>query len=889
MKSIVLVDGSFYLYRAFHALPPLATKDGRPVGAVRGVITMLNKLIAEFPTERFIVVFDAKGPSFRSSLYPAYKKNRPEMPSDLAEQIQPLYRIIKALGFPLVSILGVEADDVIGTLAKFAESEGDQVVISTGDKDLAQLVSEKVSLINTMTNKWSDPLAVRERFGVYPKQIAEWLALTGDTVDNIPGIPKCGPKTASKWLNDYGSLEAIIAAAANIRGKVGESLRENLGQLPVSLQLTTIRCDVDLPLDTFSLKRSNPDVEVLQEIYTELEMSVFLRDLDVRYIKSSSTLIQNYEIILDINQLDRWIHDCEMAKVFALDTETTNIVARRADLVGISLAISDGLACYIPIAHKGQDQIQREFVIKKIQQLLSNKSLKMVCHNLKYDLTVIERAGLIVECSLEDTMLMSYVIDASSHRHDLDSLALSFLKHKTVSFEEICGKGAKQISFDSTLIVDAGHYAAEDADITLRLFNIFSKKMKSDTKLLNIYKKIEIPIVHVLRGMENYGAIIDAKILAGQSVALKERLLKLQAEAFKLAGAEFNLASPKQLQEILFQKLNLPIIKKTPKGAPSTSEEVLNELAVSYELPKIIIEYRSLAKLKGTYTDRLPKQVDLVDNRVHTSFHQAVTTTGRLSSSDPNLQNIPMRSEEGRKIRRAFIAPDGWLIVAADYSQIELRIMAHLSGDSRLVEAFSNNQDIHKATAAEIFSVGLNEVSFEQRRQAKAVNFGLIYGMSAFGLSRQLGIGRGQAVKIMDKYFNQYPEVQNYMQKTRDLAHQNGFVETVFGRRLFLPEINSRQPSIRQAAERAAINAPMQGTAADIIKIAMLKINEWQPDRRNECRMILQVHDELVFEVVSGMLSEMTCLIKNSMEQAANLEVPLVVEIGSGLDWFSAH
>ncbi|MDB2425883.1 DNA polymerase I, partial [Litoricolaceae bacterium] len=807
---LVLVDGSSYLYRAFHALPPLTTSTGQPVGAIRGVISMLNKLADSTGAERMVVVFDASGKTFRDDMYAEYKANREKMPDELREQIEPLHSIIRALGFPLLAVPGVEADDVIGTLAKQAEAAGEEVLISTGDKDLAQLVTDQVTLVNTMSDSTLTPIGVEEKFGVPPERMIDFLALTGDSVDNVPGIPKCGPKTAAKWLNAYGSLDGVVESAESIGGKIGETFREHMHVLPLSKALVTIKTDCELPVGLEQLARSAPDLEQLTALYTNLELNQFLKRIQQSPVVNETSLATpeaietSYELVTTPERLTFWMDQCRQAKIFALDTETTSLVARHAKLVGVSLSCMAGQACYIPVGHVEGKQLDMTPVLFALSDLFADRDLTMVGHNLKYDLTILETVGLLPQCRLADTMLMSYVLDAAAGRHDMDSLAKRLLGVETTSYEDVCGKGAKQIRFDEVALESASHYASEDADITLRLYNQFVERLNQVPSLQSIYQELELPVMQILREMENHGALLDVDILNAQSVTLGVRLEQLESEAQALAGRPFNLASPKQLQEILFDELQLPVLKKTPKGAPSTNEEVLQELALDYPLPKLLIEHRSLSKLKGTYTDRLPGDCDPADGRVHTSFHQAVTSTGRLSSSDPNLQNIPIRTEEGRRIRKAFIAPDGWSVMAADYSQIELRIMAHLSSDKSLVDAFARGDDIHRATAAEVFDLEPMFVTDEQRRRAKAINFGLIYGMSAFGLARQLGIERAEAAAYIDRYFERYPGVRHYMDSTRAMAHEKGYVETVFGRRLTLPDIHARQVPVRQAAERAA-------------------------------------------------------------------------------------
>lgn len=892
---LVLVDGSSYLYRAFHALPPLTTSTGQPVGAIRGVISMLNKLADSTGAERMVVVFDASGKTFRDDMYAEYKANREKMPDELREQIEPLHSIIRALGFPLLAVPGVEADDVIGTLAKQAEAAGEEVLISTGDKDLAQLVTDQVTLVNTMSDSTLTPIGVEEKFGVPPERMIDFLALTGDSVDNVPGIPKCGPKTAAKWLNAYGSLDGVVESAESIGGKIGETFREHMHVLSLSKALVTIKTDCELPVGLEQLARSAPDLEQLTALYTDLELNQFLKRIQQSPVVNETSLATpeaietSYELVTTPERLTFWMDQCRQAKIFALDTETTSLVARHAKLVGVSLSCMAGQACYIPVGHVEGKQLDMTPVLFALSDLFADPDLTMVGHNLKYDLTILETVGLLPQCRLADTMLMSYVLDAAAGRHDMDSLAKRLLGVETTSYEDVCGKGAKQIRFDEVALESASHYASEDADITLRLYNQFVERLNQVPSLQSIYQELELPVMQILREMENHGALLDVDILNAQSVTLGVRLEQLESEAQALAGRPFNLASPKQLQEILFDELQLPVLKKTPKGAPSTNEEVLQELALDYPLPKLLIEHRSLSKLKGTYTDRLPGDCDPADGRVHTSFHQAVTSTGRLSSSDPNLQNIPIRTEEGRRIRKAFIAPDCWSVMAADYSQIELRIMAHLSGDKSLVDAFARGDDIHRATAAEVFDLEPMFVTDEQRRRAKAINFGLIYGMSAFGLGRQLGIERAEAAAYIDRYFERYPGVRHYMDSTRAMAHEKGYVETVFGRRLTLPDIHARQVPVRQAAERAAINAPMQGTAADIIKRAMLRVHQALATSNLGCHLLLQVHDELVFEVRDRDLDPARQLIRLEMEAAAELSVPLVVDIGSGESWFEAH
>ena len=905
-EPLVLVDGSSYLYRAFHALPPLTTSRGQPVGAIRGVVSMLEKLATQTGARDIGVIFDAPGKTFRDAIFSEYKANRATMPDDLRAQVEPLHAIIRALGFPLLVIPGVEADDVIGTLAHQAALAGRDVLVSTGDKDLAQLVNTQITLVNTMNDSRLDESGVIEKFGVRADQIIDFLTLTGDSVDNIPGIPKCGPKTAAKWLQTYETLDNLVQHADEITGKIGEGLRAHLEQLPLSKLLVTIDRAVELEVGPGDLRRQPLDIAQLTSLYTELEMQQSLRQLgrltsptaqgtqsdllEAQTPAQTSTPVSvRYETVRTDAQLASWIERCRSSGRFVLDTETTSLVARHADLVGIALSDAPGSACYIPIAHREGHQLSRASILRAIQSLLENVSLVMIGHHLKYDLTILERAGLSVSCGLDDTLLMSYVLDAATGRHDMDSLALRHLGHQTISYEDVCGKGAKQIRFDDVAIETAAQYAAEDADITYRLFQCFAERLSAVPALASIYRDLELPVMGILRSIENHGALIDPDILAQQSLDLGQRLDALEAEAIDLVGRPFNLASPKQLQAILYDELKLPVLKKTPKGQPSTNEEVLQELALDYPLPKILITHRSLSKLKGTYTDKLPLDIDPIDGRIHTSFHQAVTSTGRLSSSDPNLQNIPIRTEEGRRIRKAFIAPPGWVVLASDYSQIELRIMAHLSADRGLVQAFARGDDIHRATAGDVFGVEPMFVTDDLRRRAKAINFGLIYGMSAFGLARQLGIDRGEAQQYIDRYFERYPGVKQYMERTRAMAHDQGYVETVFGRRLMLPDIHAKQAPVRQAAERAAINAPMQGTAADIIKRAMIAVWAWLEHSDVPCRLLLQVHDELVFEVDSRAIDAARAGIRTAMESAAELSVPLVVEMGHGRSWFEAH
>lgn len=891
---LVLVDGSSYLFRAYHALPPLTNSRGDPTGAVVGVVNMLRKLIEDYRPARIAVVFDAPGGSFRNEIYHQYKAHRPPMPDDLRVQIEPLHEIIRAMGLPLLIVPGVEADDVIGTLAARAAEQGMPTIVSTGDKDLAQLVNDRISLINTMTGSRLDREAVIEKFGVPPERIVDYLALIGDSVDNIPGVPKCGPKTAAKWLQTYGSLDGVMAHADEIKGKVGENLRNSLEQLPLARELTTIRRDLDLDRGPEDLKPAAPDKERLRELYSRIESSRLLATLDDQEEKAGAVeaMERRYEIILAQADFDRWMEKLEQAGLFAFDTETTGLDYMQAELVGLSFAVTPGEAAYVPLAHDyagAPPQLDRDAVLARMRPLLEDPGRPKVGQNLKYDMSVLARYGIELEGIAYDTMLESYVLDSTASRHDMDSLAKKYLGLATTRYEDVAGKGARQIGFNQVALEQAGPYAAEDADITLRLHRTIWPRLESERSLTKLFRDIEMPLVPVLSRMERTGVRIDTAMLKAHSRQLAERLHELERRAYEIAGQPFNLGSPKQIGEIFFDRLKLPVIAKTPKGAPSTAEAVLAELAEDYPLPRLILEHRGLSKLKSTYTDKLPRQVNPRTGRVHTSYHQAVTATGRLSSSDPNLQNIPVRNEEGRRIRQAFIPETGWCMLAADYSQIELRIMAHLSGDEGLLKAFATGQDIHRATAAEVFGVAPEEVSGEQRRSAKAINFGLIYGMSAFGLAKQLGIERQAAQSYVDLYFRRYPGVQRFMDRIREQAREKGYVETVFGRRLHLPEINARNGQRRAAAERTAINAPMQGTAADIIKRAMLTLDAWIRSEWPAVRMIMQVHDELVFEVREDQLGAAQERIRHFMETAADLTVPLVVDVGVGDNWDEAH
>ncbi|ENM5895618.1 DNA polymerase I [Vibrio mimicus] len=932
-NPLILIDGSSYLYRAFHAYPGTMSNGEIPTNAIYGVVNMIRSMMRQFASDRMAVIFDAKGKTFRDEMYDQYKANRPPMPDDLRCQVEPLHQVIRAMGLPLLAIEGVEADDVIGTLARQASQAGMPVLISTGDKDMAQLVDENITLINTMTNVVLDREGVIEKFGIPPELIIDYLALMGDKVDNIPGVPGVGEKTATALLQGIGGLEDLYAnldkiAALGFRGSktMAQKLEENRDNANLSYQLATIKCDVELEESPQILLKQTPDRDALMTWYGKLAFKSWLTELldggtgivtADEQAKASSVTVSNaannaasnaaaipespaaqidrsqYQTILNEQDFNLWLEKLQQAELFAFDTETDSLDYMVANLVGVSFAVTEGEAAYIPVAHDYLDapqQLDRAWVIAQLKPLLEDESKAKVGQNLKYDASVMARYGVELRGIRHDTMLQSYVYNSVGGKHDMDSLALRFLQHSCISFEQIAGKGKNQLTFNQIDLQEAAQYAAEDADVTLRLHQRISPLIEQDSKLAQVYREIEMPLVPVLSRIERTGVMIDDMLLSAQSQEIALRLDELEKKAYELAGQPFNLSSPKQLQTILFEQMKLPVLQKTPSGTPSTNEEVLQELALDYPLPKVLIEYRGLAKLKSTYTDKLPKMINPSTGRVHTSYHQAVTATGRLSSTDPNLQNIPVRNEEGRRIRQAFVAPHGWKIMAVDYSQIELRIMAHLSGDQALLDAFREGKDIHAATAAEIIGVPIEQVSSEQRRRAKAVNFGLIYGMSAFGLAKQLGIPRGEAQEYMDKYFERYPGVMQYMEDTRSRAAELGYVETIFGRRLHLPEITSRNGIRRKAAERAAINAPMQGTAADIIKKAMLLVDEWiQREGDGRVKLLMQVHDELVFEVEESSLSEIESKVQQLMESAAELAVPLVAEAGHGDNWEQAH
>lgn len=898
-NKLILVDGSSYLFRAYHAMPEFRNSRGEHTGAIYGVVNMLKRLQNDYGRDHLVVVFDAKGKTFRNDMYKEYKANRPPMADDLRVQIEPIHEIVRAMGLPLLCVTGVEADDVIGTLARQATEAKIDTVISTGDKDMAQLVNEHVTLVNTMTDTVMGRDGVKKKFGVPPELIIDYLTLIGDTVDNIPGVPKVGPKTAVKWLEQYGSLDAIMEHADEFKGKVGEYLRDSLSFLPLSRELVTIKCDVELEETPETLHPLKPDTEKLKQLYKRFEFKTWLGQLleqgetaDENISDTHQSAEKNYETILEQSQLDNWLKHIKNSELFAFDLETTSLDYMQAEIVGCSFSVKSGEAAYVPLAHDYMDapkQLDREKVLKQLKSLLEDPKQAKLGQNLKYDMNVLSRYDIALQGIAYDTMLESYVLDSTASRHNMDALAMKYLGYKTIHYEDVAGKGAKQIGFNEVSIESASEYAAEDADVTFRLHEALWPKLKKEKKLAAVFSEIEMPLLPVLSRMECNGVLIDKDMLQKQSKQFSKRLLEIEKEAHKEAGQEFNLGSPKQIQEILFEKQGLPVISKTPKGQPSTAESVLQELAHDYMLPKLILESRSLSKLKSTYTDKLPEMINPDSGRVHTSYQQAVAATGRLSSTEPNLQNIPIRNEEGRRIRQAFIAPKGYVIVAADYSQIELRIMAHLSGDKGLLKAFAAGEDIHRATAAEVFGIDNDKVTSEQRRSAKAINFGLIYGMSAFGLARQLDIERGEAQTYIDLYFSRYPGVKKYMDETRELARQQGYVETVFSRRLYLPEIKSANAQRRQYAERTAINAPMQGTAADIIKRAMIDIDSLITKDKLDMKMIMQVHDELVFEVASKKTDQYVDIIRKAMVKAAQLSVELVVDVGQGDNWEQAH
>jgi DNA polymerase-1 len=924
-NPLILVDGSSYLFRAYHAPPHLTNSRGEATGAIYGVVNMLKSLLKQYQPTQMAVVFDAKGPTFRNEMYAEYKAHRPPMPDDLRSQIEPLHNIIRAMGLPLLCISGVEADDVIGTLARQASAAGRHTLISTGDKDMAQLVDEHVTLINTMTNMLLDPPAVREKFGIGPELIIDYLALMGDKVDNIPGLPGVGEKTASALLQGLGSIKQIYqqldqVAALSFRGAktMAAKLQEFETQLQLSYKLATIKCDVALPCTLDELKIQPADQAQLAELYRECEFKRWLAEVlasgqhtagasespaqdasasekadktptEVRQVIDR----QQYQTILTSEDFEQLLTILDQAELTAFDTETTSLDYMQAELVGLSFATAPGQAWYLPLAHDylgAPAQLDREDCLQRLTPWLENPAKAKVGQNLKYDQSVLARYKIALQGVKFDTMLESYVLNSVAGRHDMDSLALKYLGHNTISFEDLAGKGAKQLTFNQIELEKAAEYAAEDADVTLRLHQTLWPQLQQSAGLVKVFNDIELPLITILSEIERHGVLIDSQLLAEQSKQLSQRIAELEQLAYQQAGKEFNLASPKQLQEILFEQMKLPVLKKTPSGTPSTAEEVLAELALEYEFPKLITEHRGLSKLRSTYTEKLPKMINPATGRVHTSYHQAVAATGRLSSTEPNLQNIPIRTEEGRRIRQAFIAPKGKLLMAIDYSQIELRIMAHLSQDNALLDAFAKGLDVHRATAAEVFGVSLEQVTAEQRRSAKAVNFGLIYGMSAFGLAKQLGIGRGEAQHYVDRYFERFPGVLDYMERTRKQAHEQGYVETLFGRRLYLPDINAKNIGRQKAAERAAINAPMQGTAADIIKLAMIKVRAWlQQYAVDKATMIMQVHDELVFEVTAADVSWLATELKQLMASAAQLDVPLLAEVGYGKNWDEAH
>ena len=887
---IILVDGSSYLYRAYHALPPLTNSKNQPTGAIKGVISMIKKILIDHPESPLAVVFDAKGKTFRHDMYSEYKANRPPMPEDLVQQIEPIHQIISLMGIKLIMIPGVEADDVIGTLAEQARQKKLNAVISTGDKDMTQLVCENVSVVNTMSGELLDESGVLKKFGVGPELITDYLALIGDKSDNVPGVDKVGPKTAVKWLNEYSDIQGVKENSESIGGKVGENLRSSIEMLDLAHELVKIKTDVELELGIEDLARLEPDTEKLTEIYKELEFNAWLQEVPEK--KTTTTKVNSsYICISSQDLLEKVIKNASKAKTIAIDTETTGLDYMDTDLVGISLSYKPGEAYYIPINHQDDtvNQLKLNVVLDALKPVLESSKNKIIGQNIKFDRNVLAKYGINISSIKNDTMMMSYVLDASATRHNLDALSSYYLNYKTSTFEDVAGKGVKQITFDQVPIEEATNYAAEDADITLRLYEELNPKLESVASLKKLNDEIEIPLIEVLSEMEQNGAILNSKILSSQSKDLENRIKKLEKKAYEIAGEEFNLGSTKQLREIFFEKLNYRIIKKTPGGQPSTDEKVLVELAEEYELPGVLLEHRTLSKLKSTYTDKLPGQISETTGKVHTSFHQAVTTTGRLSSSDPNLQNIPIRTEDGRRIRQAFEPSEGHRFISADYSQIELRIMAHISKDVGLLQAFQEGEDVHSKTASEVFDVAIEEVTADLRRNAKAINFGLIYGISAFGLGKQLGISRNLAAEYMAMYFEKYPGVKKYMESTKDFASQNGYVETLFGRRLYLRDINASNAIRRQASERAAINAPVQGTAADIMKIAMIKTHQAIKAENVKAKLILQVHDELILDTPKKEIDSVINLLTDSMMGAASLDVPLEIDVGVGDNWDQAH
>ena len=887
---IILVDGSSYLYRAYHALPPLTNSKNQPTGAIKGVISMIKKILIDHPESPLAVVFDAKGKTFRHEMYSEYKANRPPMPEDLVQQIEPIHKIISLMGIKLIMIPGVEADDVIGTLAEQAREKKLNTVISTGDKDMTQLVCENVSVVNTMSGELLNENGVLKKFGVGPALITDYLALIGDKSDNVPGVDKVGPKTAVKWLNEYNDIEGIKKNAESIGGKVGENLRSSIEMLDLAHELVRIKTDVPLDVGIEDLIITEPDTKQLTEIYKELEFNAWLQEVPEKKA-TAKKVNSSYMCISSADQLKKIVKEASKAKTIAIDTETTGLDYMDTDLVGISLSYKAGEAYYIPIKHLDDtvNQLHQDLVLDILRPILETSKNKIIGQNIKFDRNVLAKYGIRISSIKNDTMMMSYVLDASATRHNLDALSSYYLNYKTSTFEDVAGKGVKQVTFDQVPINEATHYAAEDADITLRLYEELNPKLETEDSLKKLNEEIEIPLIEVLSEMEQNGAILNSKILKSQSKDLENRIKKLEKKAYEIAGEEFNLGSTKQLREIFFEKLNYRVIKKTPGGQPSTDEKVLAELAEEYELPKVLLEHRTLSKLKSTYTDKLPGQISASTGKVHTSFHQAVTTTGRLSSSDPNLQNIPIRTEDGRRIRQAFEPSKGHRFISADYSQIELRIMAHVSKDIGLLQAFQEGEDVHSKTASEVFGVDIDNVTADLRRNAKAINFGLIYGISAFGLGKQLGISRNLAAEYMAMYFEKYPGVKEYMESTKEFASQNGYVETLFGRRLYLRDINASNAMRRQASERAAINAPVQGTAADIMKIAMIKTHKAIKTEEIEAKLILQVHDELILDTPKKEIDSVIAILTDSMMGAANLDVPLEIDVGIGDNWDQAH